>query len=93
VISRVQSGQGGAVFSTTGALDIQPAYVGAYFHNCTFRLNRATGEGGALYISGQRLDLLSSQFSENYVSTVNTYFTDSPSQVRTEWSDCVLCVL
>lgn len=69
------------MFSTTGALDIQPEYIGAYFSNCSFHKNGATGQGGALYVMGQRLNLLSSEFTENYVNTVNAYFTDAPSQV------------
>lgn len=55
--------------------------MGTYVYNCSFSLNRATGQGGAMYVTGQRLNLLSSVFTENYVSTVNAYFTDSASQV------------
>lgn len=51
-------------------------------YNCTFLLNHATGQGGAMFVIGQRLDLLSSVFRANYVNTVNSYFTDSAAQVH-----------
>lgn len=35
-----------------------------------------------MFVTGQRLDLMNSVFSENYVDTVNSYFTDSPAQVK-----------
>lgn len=73
------------MYVTTNALDILSPYVGIYISNCSFRENHATGQGGAIFVDGQRLDLFSSAFTMNYVDTVNSYFTDSPSQVHYFW--------
>lgn len=76
------------MYFTTNALDILSPYVGSYLYNCSFKGNHATGQGGAMHVTGQRLDLLSSVFTDNYVNTVNTYFTDAPSQVRLPTAVC-----
>jgi len=77
-----QAAQGGGMYASTNALDIISPYVGTYVYNCSFRGNHATGQGGAMFVTGQRLDLVTSLFAENYVDTVNSYFTDSPAQVK-----------
>jgi predicted outer membrane repeat protein len=56
--------------------------VGAFITNTTFRSNHATGQGGAVFITGLRFNLQYSNFISNYADTVNSYFTDSPAQVR-----------
>lgn len=76
-----QAAQGGGLYASTNALDIISPYVGTSVHNCSFLQNHATGQGGAMFVTGQRLDLYDSTFAGNYVDTVNSYFTDNAAQV------------
>eukprot|EP01032_Pedospumella_encystans_P016013 gene16013-18288_t len=78
--STTEAAQGGGLYASTNALDIISPYVGTSVHNCTFLQNHATGQGGAMFVTGQRLDLYDSTFAGNYVDTVNSYFTDNAAQ-------------
>lgn len=46
-----------------------------------------------MYVDGQRLELFNSVFIANFVDTVNSYFTDSPSQVPHCEVPCSICVM
>lgn len=76
----MQPAQGGAIFSSA------PSYVSSEVsqissvEGCLFVGNNAT-QGGAWFVSGQRISLRSSTFHRNVAAPVSTYFDSNPSQV------------
>lgn len=76
----MQPAQGGAIFSSA------PSYVSSEVsqissvEGCLFVGNNAT-QGGAWFVSEQRISLHGSTFHKNFANPVSPYFDSSPSQV------------
>ena len=89
----VQPAQGGAIFSTAPSYDSSEAAQISSVESCSFVHNNAT-QGGAWFVSGQRILVRDTTFYRNYANPVSAYFDSAPSQVIALFNEMrYLCVL